>query len=115
MRNLIIVIVLIFIFAAGSIVSDAYIKKSADEMLTKLDSVSTREDIENLTNRWKELSSLVELVIDHGEIDILNQHLWAMEIEIDGDEEEFEESRKLAKEMFRHIRDRNTIAWNNVF
>lgn len=115
MRNLVIVIVLILVFVAGSAVSDAYIKKSADEMLTKLDSVSTREDVEILTSRWEELSCLAELVIDHGEIDILNQHLWAMEIEIDGDREEFEESRKLAKEMFRHIRDRNTLAWNNVF
>lgn len=115
MRNLIIVTVLILLFAAGSICSDAYIKKSTDEMLIMLDSVSTREDVSNLTERWKELSCIAELVIDHGEIDILNQHLWAMEIEIDGEKEEFEESRKLAKEMFKHIRDRNTLAWNNVF
>lgn len=115
MRNIIILVALTAILLAGSIFSDLYIKSATDEMLTEIDKVETPEEVKNLTKRWNELSSIAELVIDHNEIDLLNQHLWAMEIESTGDREEFEESRKLAKEMFLHIRSRNILKPNNVF
>lgn len=115
MRNIIILTVLFVILLAGSVFSDCYIKRATDKMLLEIESVETVEDVKELTKHWSKLSSIAELVIDHSEIDLLNQHLWAMEVEIDGDVEEFEESKKLAKETFMHIRTRNTLAWNNVF
>jgi ABC-type cobalamin/Fe3+-siderophores transport system ATPase subunit len=98
MRNLIIVLLLIFIFVFGTFLSDRYISSIADYMAREIDSVSSREDITALTEEWKKKSVLAELVLDHSEVDLLNQYLWAMEEEIECDFDEFMESKKLAKE-----------------
>ncbi len=114
MRNLIIVLLLIFIFVFGTFLSDRYISSIADYMAREIDSVSSREDITALTEEWKKKSILAELVLDHSEVDLLNQYLWAMEEEIECDFDEFMESKKLAKEMFKHLKERNTFSLDNI-
>jgi len=114
MRNLICVIVIVLLFVGGSVFFDCYINTLADDMLDLVDGLETKEDIEALTAEWNKRSTVAELVIDHGEVDILNQYLWAMSVQIDADYDEYVESKKLAKESFRHIRERNTIGLENI-
>ncbi len=115
MRNIITVGILVLAFAFFGTVSDIYLKKSTDKMIEDIENIKTVDDVRNLTDEWDKYSQFAELIIDHGEIDLLNQNLWAMEVEIENDTDEFERSRKLAKEMFNHIKERNTFGWNNVF
>ena len=114
MRNVIIIILLISVFVSGSMLSDKYISSLAEDMAQKIDSVSNGEQLLALTEEWHKKSSLAELVIDHSEIDLLNQYLWAMEEEIEYDFDEFMESKKLAKEMFKHLKERNTFSLDNI-
>lgn len=114
MRNLIVILVLTVIFAAGAVFSDLYISTLTDDMLIQLETCETQEDLEELTEAWSKRSSIAELVIDHGEIDLLNQYLWAMQVEILYDYDEFMESKKLATEMFKHIAERNTFSLDNI-
>lgn len=114
MRNLIILFVLVAVLAAGAVWSDIYICALAEDMLGQLEACETQEDIEALTAAWEERSSLAELVVDHSEIDLLNQYLWAMQVEILYDYDEFMESKKLAGEMLKHIAERNTFSLDNI-
>lgn len=114
MRNAIIVSVIVVVFTACSICSDMYVSSLTDEMLEKLDKADSVEALEALTEEWDKKSGIAELMIDHGEIDILNQYLWAMQVEIVYDYDEFMESKKLAGEMFKHIKERNTTGINNI-
>ena len=114
MRNVIIVILLISLFVFGSMLSDKYISSLAEDMAKKIDTVSSVEQLLSLTEEWNKKSTLAELVIDHSEIDLLNQYLWAMEEEIEHDFDEFMESKKLAKEMFKHLKERNTFSLDNI-
>ena len=114
MRNVIIVILLISLFVFGSTLSDKYISSLAEDMAKKIDTVSSVEQLLSLTEEWNKKSTLAELVIDHSEIDLLNQYLWAMEEEIEHDFDEFMESKKLAKEMFKHLKERNTFSLDNI-
>ena len=114
MRNLIIILAFTVVFAAGAVFSDLYINTLTDEMLAQLEACETQQDIEELTEAWSKRSSIAELVIDHGEIDLLNQYLWAMQVEIVYDYDEFMESKKLAMEMFKHIAERNTFSLYNI-
>ena len=114
MRNLIIILALTVILAAGAVFSDLYISTLTDDMLAQLETCETQEDIENLTEVWEKRSSIAELVIDHGEIDLLNQYLWSMQVEILYDYDEFMESKKLAAEMFKHIAERKTFSLDNI-
>ncbi len=114
MRNLIIIIVIISVFIGGAIFFDAYITRLTNDMLEMLDSAETAEDIKSLTDEWDRRSSIAELMVDHSEIDILNQYLWAMQVEIQYDYDEYMESKKLAREMFNHIRERNVFGFDNI-
>ncbi len=114
MRNLIIIIVIISLFIGGAVFFDMYITKLTDDMLEMLEAAESVEAIEKLTDEWDSRSSIAELMIDHGEIDILNQYLWAMQVEIQYDYDEYMESKKLAKEMFNHIRERNVFGFDNI-
>ena len=114
MRNLIIILVLVVLLTAGAVCSDIYIRVLAEDMLVQLTDCETQEDIEALTAAWNERSSLAELVVDHSEIDLLNQYLWAMQVELLYDYDEFMESKKLAGEMLKHIAERNTFSFDNI-
>lgn len=114
MRSLIIISLLTVIFIAGAVFSDVYINALANDMVEQLNNCVTQEDIETLTEEWSKRSSIAELVIDHSEIDLLNQYLWVMQIEILYDYDEFMESKKLAMEMFKHIAERNTFSLDNI-
>ncbi len=115
MRNLIIVLIIVGVFILGSVSSDIYISAVTDEMVSAIEGIETEEDVTRAIEKWNSLSSVAELIIDHNEIDALNEHLWAMEIEISCDYDEFLESKKSATEMFKHIKERNVLAINNIF
>ena len=115
MRNLIIVLIIVGLFIAGAIFSDFYISTVTDEMVTIIENIETEKDVTHAIEKWSSLSSIAELINDNNEIDALNEHLWAMEVEIEYDYDEFLESKKSATELFKHIRERNIFAINNIF
>ncbi len=115
LRNIIITCTLIIVFIAGSIFFDVYIGNVSNDMLKILEHCDSHEDIQELTDQWDKRAAIAELIIDHSEIDMLNQYLWSMEVEIDCDYDEFLESKKLATEMFKHIAERNIFGINNIF
>ena len=115
MRHLLIILLLLAIFTAGSLYFDASVRQLTEDMLVLLENAETPEDIDRLAETWEQRSHVVELMIDHSEIDILNQVLWSMQVEVRSDEDDFQKSRKLAEEMLHHIAERNTFAWENVF
>ena len=115
MRHLLVICLLLAIFLAGSIYFDVSVRQLADDMLDLLAKADTPEAIDELARTWKEQSAVVELMIDHSEIDILNQTLWSMQVEVRTNEDDFQKSRKLTEEMLHHIAERNTFSWENVF
>ena len=115
MRHLITILLLLAIFVAGSVYFDTSVRRLTDEMLDQLEKAETPEAIDRLADAWEQRSGVVELMIDHGEIDILNQYLWSMQEESRNNEDDFRKSRKLAEEMLHHIAARNTFSWENVF
>lgn len=115
MRHLLVICLLLAIFLAGSIYFDTSVRRLTDEMLDQLEKADTPEAIDELTETWEQRSRVVELMIDHSEIDILNQILWSMQVEVRTNEDDFQKSRKLTEEMLHHIARRNTFSWENVF
>ena len=115
MRSIVTVSVLIFVFVCGSIFFDGFVASLSEDMAARADSLETMDDVQELTRIWEEKSRFLELIVDHKEIDSVNQILWAMEAEIEADHDEFLESKALAVKLFRHIGERNTLALNNVF
>lgn len=114
MRHFIIIISFVLIFFSGSVLADVFIEKNFTQMAEKIENISSEKDLKAVTEKWEELSEISEIIIDHGDLEEVSQHLWAMEEEIKYDYDEFMESKALAVEMLYHIKDRNTLKLINI-
>ena len=114
MRNNLIIIILILLLGFGSIFFELYIGNLTKEFEQKLEECTSSQDIKVLIDEWNKRSDILELMIDHDEIDLLNEHLWSMQIEIDRDPDDFERLKKLAVESLKHISERNRLSIENI-
>ena len=115
MRNNIIIISLVLILTFGCVFFDIHICRLTQEFEEKIETCNNSEDIKAVTDEWNDRSGLLELMIDHDEIDLLNEHLWSMQVEIDIDPDDFERLKKLAIESLKHISERNRLSLENIF
>ncbi len=114
MRNFILIFSVIFIFVSCSVFTDIMIEKHFTSFAQDIDGISTEEDLMNITEKWEKMSEFAEIIIDHGDLEEVSHHLWAMKEEMKYDYDEFMESKALTKEMLLHIRDRNTLGIINI-
>ena len=114
MRNNLIIIILVLLLSFGSIFFEIYIDNLTQEFEQKIENCQSSEEIKNITEEWNKRSSILELMIDHDEIDLLNEHLWSMQVEIDADPDDFKRLKKLAIESLKHISERNRLSLENI-
>lgn len=114
MRAIIIMTVLICLFVSASLFTDFFIKSEIDSFVKVVENISDMEKLEEATEKWEKLSDYFEIIIDHGDLEEVSQHLWAMEKELIYDFDEFMESKALALQMLDHIKQRNTLGLVNV-
>lgn len=114
MRNNLIIIILIVIMVSGSIFFELYISSLTREFEKLIDECKSAQEITVVTEKWNKRSDILELMIDHEEIDLLNEHLWSMQVEIDADPDDFERLKKLAIEALKHISERNRLSIENI-
>lgn len=114
MRAIIIIFTLIFVFVSASFYMEGFIKKGIDDFIKEIENINTESDLKKATKEWEKLSDYLEIIIDHGDLEEVSQHLWAMEKEIKYDFDEFMESKVLTLQMLEHIKNRNTLGLVNV-
>lgn len=114
MRAVLIVLILIFVFTSASFFTEVFIETKVDEFMKDVKNISDAEDLKQATKNWENLSDYFEIIIDHGDLEEVSQHLWAMEEELKYDFDEFMESKALALQMLEHIKERNTFGLVNV-
>ncbi len=114
MRNYIMIISFILLFCSLSVFADVMIEKHFTSLAESIENVSTEEELVEITKKWEKTSEIAEIIVDHGDLEDVSHHLWAMKEEIKYDYDEFMESKALTKEMLLHIRDRNTLGIINV-
>ena len=114
MRALLIVLILVFVFVFASFFTEAFIKNSIDDFIKDVENIYDEKNLKTATEKWEKLSDYFEIIIDHGDLEEVSQHLWAMEKELKYDLDEFMESKALALQMLEHIKQRNTIGLVNV-
>ena len=114
MRNNLIIIILVILLASGSIFFEIYITTLTEEFEKRIDACKSSEEITAVTEDWNKRSDILELMIDHEEIDLLNEHLWSMQVEIDADPDDFKRLKKLAIEALKHIAERNRLSIENI-
>lgn len=115
MRNLLITLLFLAIFISGSVVWEIYLDNEFEIIIDEIEKVETLEDVENVTEKWEQLSDTAGLIINHNELEEVSQYLWAMKAEISCDYDEFLESKQVAKNMIDHIRTMNSLHILNVF
>ncbi len=114
MRSIVIMVALIFIFASASFFIDSFIKNEIDAFIKEVANISDTTQLAEATEKWEKLSDYLEIIIDHGDLEEVSHHLWAMEEELKYDYDEFMESKTLALQMLDHIKKRNTVGLINV-
>ena len=114
MRAVLIVVILIFLFVSASLFTEPFIKTRFEDFIKDVENISDAESLKLATEKWEKLSDYFEIIIDHGDLEEVSQHLWAMEEELKYDFDEFMESKALALQMLDHIKERNTIGLINV-
>lgn len=115
MRNNIIIISLIVILVSTCVFFEIYISKLTNEFEAKIEACHTSDEIRAVTDEWNERSRILELMINHEEITPLIENLWAMQVEIDIDSDDFERLKKLAIESLKHIFEKNRLSIDNIF
>lgn len=114
MRAIIILLTLTLVFVSGSVFNEFFVENEINKMVDDVNKISTTDDLKAVIKKWEKLSEKLEIIIDHGDLEEVSQHLWAMEEEILYDFDEFMESKALTLQMLSHIKDRNTLALVNV-
>ena len=114
MGNFVIIALFTSVFLFGSIFTDIIIEKKFSLMAENIEAIETEKELEEITRNWEKLSEASEIIIDHGDLEEVSRHLWAMKEELKYDYDEFMESKVLVIQMLEHIRDRNTLGIINI-
>ena len=115
MRNWLIIILLSSFFLISAVMWERYINDDFFRMEKLIEMAENREDIEEITLKWEELSDKAEILIDHNDLEEVSKYLWAMSAEIHYDSDEFMESKQMASDIVEHIRIRNSTKIINIF
>ncbi|MBE7092504.1 MAG: DUF4363 family protein [Clostridiales bacterium] len=115
MRNLLIILLFLAIFIAGSVFWEHYLNNEFVEILDDIESAQSIEQIDNLAEKWEKISDKAGILINHNELEEVSQHLWAMKAEKNADYDEFLESKQVVVNMIKHIQTMNSLHILNIF
>ena len=120
MKTTIAIICIFIVLISGCICLDIYVYKTTSALKQQLDTVedsqNRQEDLQSFMDKWDKQNTFLELIIDHEEIDLINNYLWTMNTQLETkQEEEFLVSLELTKKMLEHIIEKNKLAFDNVF
>lgn len=120
MKALVIISVLLVLLIGFSAWFGAYMQNVTAELVQELEAVAQAEDplapLQDFYEHWEKESALLEITIDHEEIDLINSYLWSMETQAElGQREDFLVSLSLVKNMLEHIAEKNSLQLNNIF
>ncbi len=115
MRNLIVILLFLVMFIAGSALWENYLNNEFIEIIDDIENIQTIEQIDAVTEKWEKVSDKAGVLINHNDLEEVSQYLWAMKAEKDADYDEFLESREVVANMIEHIKTMNSLHILNIF
>lgn len=115
MRNLIVILLFVAVFIAGSILWESYLNNEFIEIIEEIESAQNVEQIDVVTEKWEKVSDKAGILINHNELEEVSQYLWAMKAEKIADYDEFLESKQVVVNMIEHIKTMNSLHILNIF
>jgi len=85
-----------------------------------LDALSTsdtpKQELQKYIELWTKKSNVLEIIVDHEEIDIINNYLWTMQGDLEQDQRDnFLVTLDVTHKMIEHIALKNSLQLNNIF
>lgn len=130
MKDIVIIILLIIIIVGGDFYTRNHLKKSTEELLSKLENLKEKillakesenrqelkKEMEKTEQRWRKISDIWSIVIVHQEIDNIEQTLVRAKSYIyDGNLEDAIAEVEAAIFFANHINEREQIKIKNIF
>jgi len=130
MKETIIIISILLIIFGGAIYARNFLKKSSEEIISKLDKLkeeiiiakenNERERVKQLSNeiyeKWEEMDKTWSIIVLHDELDNIQISLTKMKAQIEeGELEESLEELETTKFLINHIREKEKFNLKNIF